>query len=349
MTSMNVLGEKAFLRGLLPQLRQDGVFVNGFGHDASILDLGLEQHVAFKIDRAPTPVSIRRGWSDYKPWGRLAVTANVSDLLAAAATPRAMMLSVVAPPEFSAQALTDIVLGCQESCEQHGIAFVGGDTKEGPTVQVVGAAIGTVDKHYRLGRASAAVGDHLVMAGSLGAFAGALSLLDTASTRAWKREDLLRTLTMPMARTVEGAYLRECKLAIAACDLSDGLADALNVFCSDAVGITLDERSLPIHEYAVAAASVLGVPASRFAFGVGDWALALLVPHSSVELLLAGAPSDIELRDMGQFDDTGIRAIRLQDGTTEPTPSLINEQFRSRLEDDSGYIDSLLGRAGAGQ
>ncbi|RYH60989.1 MAG: hypothetical protein EON54_10500, partial [Alcaligenaceae bacterium] len=61
MAKMSDLGEKAFLKLLLPTLQVSPSFVNGFGHDASILDVGLEQHLAVKIDRAPFPVALNRG------------------------------------------------------------------------------------------------------------------------------------------------------------------------------------------------------------------------------------------------------------------------------------------------
>ncbi|MGP4959074.1 AIR synthase related protein, partial [Pseudomonas helleri] len=129
MTTMSELGEKAFLKMLLPDLYVAPSFVNGFGHDASIMDFGLEKLLAFKIDRAPYPVALQRGIGDYKTWGRLAVAANVSDLLAVGATPRALMLSLVLPGHFEIDNASAIIKGCEEACIAHGIAFVGGDIR----------------------------------------------------------------------------------------------------------------------------------------------------------------------------------------------------------------------------
>lgn len=342
MASMAEIGEKAFLRGLLPQLHQADGFVNGFGHDASILDLGLERYLAFKIDRAPTPVALTRGWCDHKVWGRLAVVANISDLLASGASPRALMLSLVVPREYDSQAVADIVAGCQESCEQHGVAFVGGDTKEGTAVQVVGAAIGTVDKSFYLGRKSASPGDHLVVAGKLGAFAGAMSLLDADVVSARQKMSLLSTLTLPTARTLEATYLTTTKLPHAACDLSDGLADAIGIFCSPGIGITIDVANLPLHENVVEAAATLGMMAHKFAFSVGDWAITYLVSGSNIDRLFRDAPPGLELFDLGCFDDSGLIQLRMENGEKQLIPATINEHFRSRLEDDAEYLSSLL-------
>src|SRR6266849_2733515 len=129
--AMNDLGEKAFLSALLPHLHVAPAFVNGFGNDASVIDLGWqEQLLVMKIDRAGSPIAAKRGWSDYRMWGRLAVTANCNDILAVGGRPTAMMLCVCVPGSWSTRDVTDIILGCEEECLRLGIAFVGGDTKE---------------------------------------------------------------------------------------------------------------------------------------------------------------------------------------------------------------------------
>ncbi|WP_175715322.1 thiamine-phosphate kinase [Burkholderia ambifaria] len=342
MSSLEDIGEKSFLRSILPGLARNGIFVNGFGHDASLLDLGLERHIAFKIDRAPSPIAISRGWSDFKVWGRLAVVANVSDLLATAALPQAMMLSVVLPRDLDAQKAADIITGCEESCAQHGVAFVGGDTKEGAAVQVVGAALGTAAKAYWLGRNKAVPGDHLIIAGMIGGFSGALSLLDAGEVCDVERQSLLSVLTEPVARIREGAYIRESKILHSCMDLSDGLAEAISNFSSDNVGITINEDALPLHRYAIDAAHILSVNPSKFAFSVGDWAIAGLVSEGNLGRFLDNAPTDLELCDLGVFDSSGKCLLKAPDGSVRPIPKVLNEQFRTRLEDDGDYFRSVL-------
>lgn len=90
--TMGSIGEKAFLRGLLSKLTADPGLVGGFGHDAGVVDLGIDTLVAINTDRCPTPISWVRGWSTAAVWGRLAVTTACSDLLAIGAAPRALSL-----------------------------------------------------------------------------------------------------------------------------------------------------------------------------------------------------------------------------------------------------------------
>jgi thiamine-monophosphate kinase len=342
MATMFELGEKAFLKALLPTLTVDPSFVNGFGHDASIVDVGLGEDLAFKIDRAPFPVAVRHGIGDFRTWGRLAVAANVSDLLAVGAKPHALMLSLVVPGGFDAADASAIVMGCEEACASHGIAFIGGDTKEGQTAQVIGAALGTVEKGAAFGRAPAMPGDYLFLAGRVGAFAGTLALIDDGPFEGDIPPEWVSALVAPNARVHEGRYMRESRKVAAACDLSDGLADALNIFCAAGAGITLSESRLPMHPLAVHASAKCGVPLWRFAFGVGDWAIAFVVRDKDADAFRAAGDSRLDLFEIGRFDDTGLKLIRDGTCTDHEVPNLINEQFRRRIEDSGTYLHDLL-------
>ena len=342
MVTMSDIGEKSFLKLLLPTLYVAPEFVNGFGHDASIIDVGLEELLAFKIDRAPFPVSISRGFGDYRTWGRLAVAANVSDLLAVGAKPRALMLSIVVPGSFNANHVREIVVGCEEACAAHQVVFLGGDTKEGPAAQVIGAALGTVKKGSTYGRAPARSGDYLFVAGRLGGFAGAVALLDAATTVDKIPQTWIDTLINPIARIAEGAYLREFCNVVAACDLSDGLTEAINIFCADGAGISISETALPMDFLAIEASTSYGVPLWQMAFGVGDWAIAFVVGEADIDVFRAGISAGLELYEIGQFDDTGHKRILDRAGVEQEVPNIINEHFRQRAEDGSRYSELLM-------
>jgi thiamine-monophosphate kinase len=342
MAKMSEIGEKEFLKGLLPNLKIDTSFVNGFGHDASILDIGLEQLIACKIDRAPFPVALNRGIGDYKTWGRLAVAANVSDLLAVGACPKALMLSLVLPPDFNVESAQEIVLGCEEACIAHDIAFVGGDTKEGTAAQVIGAAWGSLERGTEYGRGSAKAGDYLFIAGQLGEFAGSLALMNEGMSKSKIPQKCIDSLTNPKARIIEGKYLRDSRKVAFACDLSDGLTEAVHIFCTDNVGITMHEGNLPMHPLAKEASLELGVPLWRFALGVGDWAIACVISEKNASSFKAEIPEGLELFEIGQFNNSGNILIQDNRGVNSELPSLINEHFRIRAEDDKTYIQELL-------
>ncbi|GAB3035361.1 thiamine-phosphate kinase [Bowmanella dokdonensis] len=342
MTTMSEIGEKEFIKGLLPSLSVDSSFVNGFGHDASIIDVGLDQLIACKIDRAPSPVSLKHGIGDAKTWGRLAVVANVSDLLSVGAVPKALMLSLVLPDDFDVISAREIVMGCEEACRSHGIAFVGGDTKEGDAAQVIGAAWGTLLRGTQFGRGSAMPGDYLFIAGRLGAFSGSMALMNKRIFDKKIPNYYTNVLTHPMARVIEGRYMRESRKVAFACDLSDGLSEAIRIFCKEGVGITLHEKCLPMHTIAEEASFRTEVPLWQFALGVGDWAIACVVRQEEAASFKALMPNGLEIFQVGRFDETGLIQIQDKKGIKRELPPLINEHFRQRAEDDTGYLHELL-------
>lgn len=341
--TMSGIGEKEFLKALLPKLEVSPNFVNGFGHDASIIDLGLEKLLAFKIDRAPYPVALKQGIGNYKTWGRLAVVANISDLLAVGAKPSAFMLSIVVPGNFHADDVAAIVEGCAEACKNHQLSFLGGDTKEGNVPQVIGSALGTVDREKYFGRYTAQCGDYLFIAGTLGGFSGAVALLESSSLEEKIFSSCAEKLINPIAKIREGAYLRESLGVIAACDLSDGLSEAISVFCSKGVGISIREIDLPIDPLATAAAEIRKVSSWKFAFGVGDWSIACVVRSADVSKFKAGINSELALYEVGQFNDSGQVKLIDRRGKPQEIPKLVNEHFRKRAEDGKVYSDTLIG------
>ena len=192
------------------------------------------------------------------------------------------------------------------------------------------------------GRQPANPGDYLFLAGKLGSFVGSIALIDSVRRNVDSRQDLVDALTSPKARVLEGCYMRESKKVSAACDLSDGLAEAIRIFCAEGAGITLSATSLPMHSLAQEAATALNIPLWRFAFGVGDWSIAFVVREKDARSFVMEKPPHIELFQIGRFDASGHVLVTDQDGTKHHPPQLINEHFRKRAEDDEGYLQALL-------
>lgn len=338
MTSMKEIGEKEFLRGLLPTLVRGPNFINGFGHDASIIDVGLGKAIAFKVDRAPYPIAVNIDLAKYEVWGRLAVTANISDLLAVGSEPKAFMVSIVVPGSWDSQSVREIVAGCQESCADYSIEFLGGDTKEGNEAQVVGTAIGVIDREYHIGRELARPGDLLVVAGYLGGFVGAYMQLKRSPANSPPRPALIEYISHPFAKVAECKWISSRKLARSGCDLSDGLCDALDSFCSNDVGVLIDSLKLPLHDFALESSRLYGIEPHRFAFGVGDWSAAFVVSQSDLEIMRRDCPPEVKLATVGVFTSTKERLLKLPDGQVISVPRIINEHFRDKLEDEGSYI-----------
>jgi thiamine-monophosphate kinase len=333
--TMTDLGEKGFLARLLPGLSVDARFVNGFGHDASVIDLGLEHNLVMKIDRAATPIASLNGWADYRVWGRIAVTANCSDILTVGGEPKGFMLSLSIAPDTPASIAEEIIRGAAEECERCDVAFLGGDTKEAIGLNIVGSAIGTIPKGRHHDRRQGHPGDLLVLAGQLGGFLGGYRQCASQDPSG----EALRYLCEPSAAWREARALSQIAGIRSACDLSDGLASSVGQVVAAGAGAVLDFASLPFHGLAISNAARRGADILNYAFGVGDWGIVYAIaPEDKAQiegLRLAG----LAIAIVGTVvDEPG---LFLKRGGLFAISIFENEHFRRRMEDQGSYFDEL--------
>jgi thiamine-monophosphate kinase len=334
------LGEKALLRRLLPLLRSDDRLVTGIGHDAAVVDLGSEvSRLALKIDRAARPVAVSSGWSDMSAWGRMAVTANCSDLLATGAIPRAFMLSVTLPRQWPERDFVDLVLGAEAECRSHDVSFSGGDTKEGVEPVVVGTAVGLLaGRPYS--RAGARAGDQVLIAGDVGGFLGAYLLLaEGVAAHANERAAWIAYLSRPVARWNEGLAMVDQETVQASVDTSDGIYDAFIELTREDLGIHLDLASIPFHPFAHRCARELKVPLRNFLFAGGDWNLVYAVqPGWSAA---SHGLERLSLRVIGEFTADRKMCATLN-GSKYEFSGPRGEHFRTRLEDGGTFTTTVI-------
>lgn len=339
---MNDIGEKGFLRGLLPTLDRADSFINGFGNDASVVDIGLpDVAVAFKIDRAARPIAAFMGWVDFDTWGRLAVAANLSDILAVGALPTAFMLSVTVPGNWDAERVRTIVIGAAEACNKKGVAFVGGDTKEGNDANVVGAAIGVVDKRKIVSRKRANVGDLVVLAGRLGGFAGGYLLRKNGLPEKKLMQE--RCLSHPECAWDEARFLFTRYTVTSAVDLSDGLSEGLQLLTNEKLGILVQVDQLPLHDLVFAASASLNVNPLNFAFTVGDWGMLFTMHEAEAREAVRLAPPEMQFSIIGAVVPRDSAGFYSESTSThyKIKNDLTNEHFRRRMESESKYFSEL--------
>ncbi|WP_144243871.1 thiamine-phosphate kinase [Sphingopyxis sp. MWB1] len=332
---MSDVGEKAFLAKLLPTLSVDPAFVNGFGHDASVMDIGLpETDLVMKIDRAAKPISALNGWSDYRVWGRMAVTANCSDILTVGGRPRGFMLSLSMQDDTPVDVAEAIVAGAAEECQRHGVAFLGGDTKEAMGMNVVGAALGTIDKNRHFNRRGGKAGDLLVLAGTVGGFLGAYR---TCQAGGFPEPDAVEYLSRPRAAWKEALALASLEGVRSACDLSDGLSSSALSVVGSGAGAVLNFDALPFHPLARASAATRGVDLLSYAFGVGDWGILYAVDPSAGSAIADLKAKGLSLAIVGLVESEP--GLRLRRGHLFAISASENEHFRQRMEDEGDYFD----------
>ncbi|MCK4229341.1 MULTISPECIES: thiamine-phosphate kinase [Enterobacter] len=338
---MHDIGEKLFLSSILTRLEKSECFLNDFGNDASVVDIGLPDiAIAFKIDRAAKPIAAYKGWTDFQMWGRLAVTANLSDILAVGATPSAFMLSITVPGSWKSSDVEAIIAGAEIACKEKGVAFVGGDTKEGGEANVVGAAFGTIKKDSIISRRKAEEGDTVILAGQLGGFASAYLL---RSKMGVENTEILQLLSLPTCAWDEARYLFSNGKVTAAVDLSDGISEGLSLLSKDGLAPLIDIDSLPLHQLAIRASNEFLIDKSNFAFTVGDWGILFSMPKNDAESAITSMPPGLALTKIGTIvtAETPIYRSFLTGTNYELSVDLKNEHFRKTMEKEKDYFSDI--------
>lgn len=337
---MGDVGEKNFISELLSRLTPTEVFVNGFGHDASVVDFGQSDgKIVFKIDRAAQPIAVNRGWADYRIWGRLAVTTTCSDILVTGGIPTAFMVAAIVPREFLVEDLMEVIEGVCEECQKGDVAFVGGDTKEGPHPELVGSGIGKLVSPDPYGRFGANEGDLLVVAGDVGGYLGAYHLLDRG-IESPEAPGWVEYVANPTAQWEAGIAMAKLGAAVAAMDCSDGLYEAAKTI-SNGFGCRIYERALPYHRHAVVAEDAVGIPRLSSALGVGDWNILYAVSPSDVDRVLAAVPNVVVVGEIGCSAGGRVLAVD-SNGYERSIKPIVNEHFVTRQEDEGEYVNGLV-------
>jgi thiamine-monophosphate kinase len=342
--TLAALGEKTFLSRVLPDLFVDPRLLSGFGHDAAVIELpDAPFNLIQKIDRASYPVSLKKGWSGYDAWGKMAVTANCSDVLASGGEPLACMIAIMVPGEETAEHTRDIILGAAGECRTNGIVYAGGDLKEAQDPHVVGACIGIIPKDGFLPRNTAQPGDSLYCAGLVGGFAGAYFLLKNAAHDA-RTGELSRYkdyLASPVAQWGVARRMNATGLARCGMDASDGILDVLQTFASPGVRLELDLDRIPYHPFAVECARRTGIPITQLIFGGGDWNILYTIPKDAATTVCQAVGQALPLFHIGEVvEGDGVWAVA-GDGERLPIVGVINEHFVNRIEDAGGFMNQI--------
>ncbi len=287
-------GEHAFLRRLGRRLSSP-LPSSSDAKDSIGLDLGIGDDAAvIRTDASPFAVTtdaliegthFRWEWLSPDELGRRAIAVNLSDLAAMGARPRFVLAAIATPSAVDHEVLDAILDGCAGAAREAGAALIGGNLSSAREFSITITAIGDIPGPC-LRRSGALPGDDLVVTGTLGDAASAVS--DWTRGLEPPATQRLRWVA-PRARIAAGLILAESG-AHAAIDLSDGLLSDLGHLCaSSAVGALVEDERLP-RSPEVARADRTG---ASFAAGGGE----------DYELLVA-CPPEVTAR----LDELAVRA-----------------------------------------
>lgn len=306
---------------------EPGVVV-GPGDDAAVVEAGAGQHV-LTTDLLVEGTHFERSSISAHDLGAKAITVNVSDIAAMAASPRYALVAIALPQDVDAAWVMELYGGMRDACAEYALELVGGDTNRAELVVVSIAVVGEVGPGRAVRRSGAGAGDRIVVTGSLGAAAGGLALsrasrASDALSEPWGR-DLLEALARPVARVGEAQVLARAG-ATAMIDLSDGLAKDLSRLC-DASGVEarVALASVPVAEALTTGADRLGVDARTLAISGGeDYELLATMPARAIEAARAELREafGVRLSDIGEIrEGSGVIAVDASGGESPLRPS----------------------------
>lgn len=181
---------------------------------------------------------------------RKALRTNLSDLAAKGARPRAYLLTLALPDEWSEAWLADFVKGLDFDQKHFDIALLGGDTTRsaGPLMLSI-TALGLVPAGKMVRRKGAQAGDRVFVTGTIGdaAFGCRLRLQPERfeNLAANHRAHLLQRYLVPEPRNALAGLLQVH--ASAAMDVSDGLAGDCAKLCrASGVSAMIDIAHVPL-------------------------------------------------------------------------------------------------------
>lgn len=194
--------------------------------------------------------------------GELAVNGTVNDLAMCGAIPRYLSLSFIIEEGLPMKEFWEVLLGIREACAAAGVSVVTGDTKvvergKGDKIFVNTTGIGTVHAEAAIDIDRITPGDKIILSGPMAAHGMAIMSV----REGLEFESAIKSDTQPLNHLVKDLldeFGHDLKL------LRDptrgGVATVLNEIARDRkLGITMQQRDLPIDDQVAGACELLGL------------------------------------------------------------------------------------------
>ena len=283
MTRLSDIGERGAIE-ILSRIYDRGQPI-GLGHDVGVVDWG-DDYLVVTTDVVNQKTHLPTGASPSQI-GWYATAVNLSDIAAAGARPLGFVAALSMPADTDVEFLRGLGQGMDECTREFGIAVLGGDTKEAPTLSIAGTAFGRVRKDRILLRTGAKPGDAIVVTGDLGRAGHAAKTLEQATAL---RTDALNQLLRPYPRIAEGQLLSESGVATSCMDLSDGLGVSLTQLAAmTRLSYQIEFEALPLFKGLASLPPAVTKEIALY-YG-GDYELLATVRADGLESLLERASS----------------------------------------------------------
>ncbi len=154
--------------------------------------------------------------------GQKAIAVNFSDLAAAGAKPKYVLVSLSLPSDTTENFVKEFYQGINEICEKYSAKVIGGDITGAEKIAITVTAIGKAKKHLK--RSFAKIGDIICVTGEHGNSRAGFEISEKNLPKNGKFEKAHKT---PIPKIEEGLKIAEICDNPAIMDTSDGLADGL--------------------------------------------------------------------------------------------------------------------------
>jgi hydrogenase expression/formation protein HypE len=214
--------------------------------------------------------------------GVLAVNGTVNDLAVGAAVPLYLTAAFILEEGFPMADLVRIAASMRRAADGAGVRIVTGDTKvvergRGHGVFITTTGIGVVRPGRRLSARRAEPGDRVLLSGTLGDHG--VTIL--ASREGIELDTELSSDTAPLTSAVKAVLTAAPGTRCMRDPTRGGLASALNeIAAASHVGITLDERRIPLKRGVRGACELLGLDPLHVA---NEGKLVAIVPAEEAE------------------------------------------------------------------
>ena len=241
------------------------------GDDAAVLLPKRGEELVVTADALVEDVHFRWRTTDPRSLGHKALAVNLSDVGAMGARPLGFLLTLGLPARMDGKRLDGFLAGLLALARASHCPLVGGDVVRAGEFSAGVTALGAVARGRALLRSGARAGDRLFVTGELGGAAAGLALLEGPGARSAAERALVRRQIAPRPPFAAGARLARLRLARAAIDVSDGLAQDLGHLVHESrAGARVELERLPLARGLARAAARLGADPLLLALAGGE-------------------------------------------------------------------------------
>jgi hydrogenase expression/formation protein HypE len=263
--------------------------------------------------------------------GRLSVHGTVNDLAMGGAQPLFLSAAFIIEEGFSMQTLRRVVESLRTAAREAGVEVVTGDTKvvekgSGDGLFINTSGIGVVPEGLQLSADLARPGDRVLLSGSLGDHGMAI----LAQREGLEFESPIQSDSAPLHTLVQAMFQTGRAIRCLRDPTRGGLSSTVNEIAAQSrVGITLEERSIPIREEVLGACELLGLDPLYVA---NEGKLVAIVAAEGAEEILAAMqrhPLGRQAQIIGVVTEAqpGMVTMRTVLGTTRIVDLLAGDQL----------------------